>query len=122
MPTYDYVCRACEHRFEHYASMTEPALLRCPKCGRDKLERLIGAGAGILFKGSGFYETDYKRAGSKSEVPKSDAPKADAPKGDGPKADAPAPAKSGKDTGKGPPSAGGSGKDAGAPKAPDKSG
>ena len=61
MPTYDYVCRACEHRFEHFQSMQEPTLRKCPECGRLKLERLIGAGAGILFKGSGFYETDYKR-------------------------------------------------------------
>ena len=61
MPTYDYVCRACEHRFEHFQSLHEPTLRKCPECGRLKLERLIGAGAGILFKGSGFYETDYKR-------------------------------------------------------------
>ena len=61
MPTYDYVCRACEHRFEHFQSMQEPSLRKCPECGRPRLERLIGSGAGILFKGSGFYETDYKR-------------------------------------------------------------
>jgi putative FmdB family regulatory protein len=61
MPTYDYVCRACEHRFEHFQSMSDPLLRKCPRCKRSKLERLIGAGAGILFKGSGFYETDYKR-------------------------------------------------------------
>lgn len=75
MPTYDYVCRKCEHRFEQYQSMTEALLVKCPKCGREGLERLIGSGAGILFKGSGFYETDYKRAGA----PKADAPKSDAP-------------------------------------------
>ena len=69
MPTYDYVCRACEHRFEHFQSMQEPALRKCPECGRSQLERLIGSGAGILFKGSGFYETDYKR---KSPPPSSD--------------------------------------------------
>jgi putative FmdB family regulatory protein len=61
MPTYDYVCRACEHRFEHFQSMQEARLRKCPECGKLRLERLIGAGAGILFKGSGFYETDYKR-------------------------------------------------------------
>jgi putative FmdB family regulatory protein len=61
MPTYDYVCRACEHRFEHFQSMQEAPLRKCPECGKPRLQRLIGAGAGILFKGSGFYETDYKR-------------------------------------------------------------
>jgi putative FmdB family regulatory protein len=70
MPTYDYVCRKCEHRFEQYQSMTEPKLVKCPQCGREALERLIGAGAGILFKGSGFYETDYKRpAAARPEAP-----------------------------------------------------
>jgi putative FmdB family regulatory protein len=70
MPTYDYVCRKCGHRFEQFQPMTESPLAKCPKCGRDALERLIGPGAGILFKGSGFYETDYKRPAA----PKSDAP------------------------------------------------
>ena len=62
MPTYDYKCTACGHRLEHFASFSEAPLRRCPKCRKDTLERLIGSGAGILFKGSGFYETDYKRA------------------------------------------------------------
>jgi putative FmdB family regulatory protein len=61
VPTYDYACAACGHRFEHFQSFSEALLKRCPKCGKDRLERLIGSGAGILFKGSGFYETDYKR-------------------------------------------------------------
>ena len=61
MPTYDYACAACGHRFEHFQTFSEALLKRCPKCGKDRLERLIGSGAGILFKGSGFYETDYKR-------------------------------------------------------------
>lgn len=70
MPTYDYVCRKCGHRFEHFQPMSEAVLVKCPKCGRDQLERLIGAGAGFLFKGSGFYQTDYKRAvAPKSETP-----------------------------------------------------
>lgn len=60
MPTYDYICRACDHEFEHFQSMTAPVLRKCPKCGKSKLERLIGAGAGVLFKGGGFYETDYR--------------------------------------------------------------
>jgi len=62
MPTYDYRCDACGHRFEAFQSMSEAALEACPACGKPKLRRLIGAGAGIIFKGSGFYETDYKRA------------------------------------------------------------
>src|SRR5262249_9080175 len=83
MPTYDYACRSCGHRFEQFQPMTEAPLVKCPKCGREGLERLIGPGAGILFKGSGFYETDYKRpAASKPEAP---APtKADKPDAGGP--------------------------------------
>ena len=64
MPTYDYVCANCDHRFEHFQSMTSRRLRKCPECGERKLERLVGAGAGLIFKGSGFYETDYKRAGA----------------------------------------------------------
>jgi putative FmdB family regulatory protein len=86
MPTYDYVCKSCGHRFEQYQSMTEAALVKCPECGRSALERLIGSGAGILFKGSGFYETDYKRAAAPAKSDKSD--KSD-------KADKPAPGPSG---------------------------
>ena len=62
MPTYDYRCDACGHTFDAFQSMSEDALVDCPKCGEPKLRRLIGAGAGIIFKGSGFYETDYKRS------------------------------------------------------------
>jgi len=62
LPTYDYACAACGHRFEHFQSFSEALLKRCPLCGKDRLERLIGSGAGFLFKGSGFYQTDYKRA------------------------------------------------------------
>lgn len=64
MPTYDYVCDACEHRFEEFQSMKDAALTVCPKCSKPKLRRLIGGGAGIIFKGSGFYVTDYKKNGS----------------------------------------------------------
>jgi putative FmdB family regulatory protein len=65
MPTYDYECRACGHCFEAFQSMAERRLRTCPACGKPSLLRLVGAGAGVIFKGSGFYETDYKRAGSR---------------------------------------------------------
>ena len=71
MPTYAYECEACGHRFEKFQSMTARALRKCPECGAQKLQRLIGPGAGIIFKGSGFYETDYRsqsyKAGQSSE-------------------------------------------------------
>jgi putative FmdB family regulatory protein len=60
MPTYDYVCDACEHSFEEFQHMSEKPLKKCPKCGKRKLRRLFGTGAAILFKGSGFYATDYR--------------------------------------------------------------
>jgi putative FmdB family regulatory protein len=60
MPTYEYECEACEHGFEEFQSMSEPPLTKCPKCGKKKLRRLFGTGAAVLFKGSGFYETDYR--------------------------------------------------------------
>jgi putative FmdB family regulatory protein len=60
MPTYDYECSACKHAFELFQSITAAPEKKCPKCGKKKLVRLIGAGAGLIFKGSGFYITDYK--------------------------------------------------------------
>jgi len=65
MPTYDYVCQACEHKFELFQQMSAPHETTCPECGEDALKRLVGTGAGILFKGSGFYETDYRSASYK---------------------------------------------------------
>lgn len=64
MPTYDYACKECEHRFEAFQSMKDPVLTTCPTCGAEALQRLIGAGAGLLFKGSGYYLTDYKKSSS----------------------------------------------------------
>jgi putative FmdB family regulatory protein len=61
MPTYEYACRNCEDVFEVVQSMRDAPLTTCPKCGQATVKRLIGRGAGIIFKGSGFYETDYKR-------------------------------------------------------------
>jgi len=60
MPTYDYECGACGHHFELFQSISEGARRKCPSCGRLKLRRLIGAGAAVLFRGSGFYQTDYR--------------------------------------------------------------
>lgn len=62
MPTYDYECTACGHEFECFQSITEGSRRKCPACGRLKLRRVISSGAGVIFKGSGFYETDYKRS------------------------------------------------------------
>ena len=64
MPTYEYCCNECEHAFEVFQSMSAEPLRECPECGKPGLKRLIGAGAGLLFKGSGFYITDYKKSGS----------------------------------------------------------
>jgi len=60
MPTYEYQCDACEHNFDEFQSMSEPPLTKCPKCGKKKLRRVFGAGAAVIFKGSGFYQTDYR--------------------------------------------------------------
>lgn len=117
MPTYEYVCDACEHAFEEFQSMSAKHLKKCPECGKNKLRRLIGTGAGIIFKGSGFYETDYRsdsyskdkkadaetkseKSDSKSDKqsssesksqsdskPKTDQPKSDKSKSDKPKSD-----------------------------------
>ena len=65
MPTYDYICESCGSRFEQFQSITAKPLRKCSKCGKNKLKRLIGAGAGVIFKGSGFYETDYRSEGYK---------------------------------------------------------
>lgn len=65
MPTYDYRCDACGHELELFQSMSEPAKRKCPDCGKLKLKRLIGTGAAVIFKGSGFYETDYRSDGYK---------------------------------------------------------
>ena len=74
MPTYDYLCSNCGHKFEHFQSITARPLRKCPKCSKMRLQRLIGSGAGIIFKGNGFYQTDYRsesyKQGQKAEKPK----------------------------------------------------
>jgi len=95
MPTYDYVCDGCGHAFELFQSMTDSVKKTCPECGKKKLRRLIGAGGAIVFKGSGFYKTDYRSesykkgaaadSGGKSEVggKKPDSGKSDSGGGSG---------------------------------------
>jgi putative FmdB family regulatory protein len=75
MPTYDYKCDACGHKFEQFHSITANPLKKCPECGKLKLKRLFGIGAGVIFKGSGFYETDYRSEGYKKAA-SSDKPAA----------------------------------------------
>jgi len=60
MPTYEYECDACGHNFDEFQSMSEEPLKKCPQCGQLQLRRVFGTGAAIIFKGSGFYETDYR--------------------------------------------------------------
>lgn len=68
MPTYQYVCKACAHELEDFQSITEPHLTLCPKCNTHGLVRTIGTGAGLIFKGTGFYLTDYKNTSSGGET------------------------------------------------------
>ena len=69
MPTYDYKCLACDVRFEKFQGITAPPIEECPECS-GKVKRLIGAGAGLIFKGSGFYTTDYRSDGYKESAKK----------------------------------------------------
>jgi putative FmdB family regulatory protein len=83
MPIYEYQCANCGHQLEELQSISEPPLKKCPKCGKDALKKLIGSGGGLIFKGSGFYLTDYKKksssgsqSASKKEKPKDSKPPA----------------------------------------------
>ena len=73
MPTYDYICEKCGHQFEQFQSITAKPLRQCPKCRKRQLKRLIGIGSGVIFKGSGFYQTDY-RSDSYKKAEKSEKP------------------------------------------------
>ena len=94
MPTYEYQCENCGHSFEKFQSITAGSLRKCPQCKKMTLRRLIGAGAGIIFKGSGFYQTDYRtesyNIGAQSEKPASEKKDADKGKESKPKAETPA--------------------------------
>ena len=80
MPTYEYQCDACDHNFDEFQSMSDKPLKKCPKCGKSKLRRVFGTGAAILFKGSGFYETDY-RSESYKKAAKADQDASSKPSG-----------------------------------------
>lgn len=86
MPTYDYACQACGHELEVFQGINDPVLTKCPECNKKKLQRQFGTGAAIVFKGSGFYQTDY-RSDSYKKGEKADKPKSDS-SGDGKKGDA----------------------------------
>jgi putative FmdB family regulatory protein len=95
MPTYEYACSACGHCFEEFHSITAKPTVKCPACGKRKVKRLISAGAGFIFKGSGFYITDYRsdkyKADAKSDVAptaKTDTKTETGAKAEAPKADA----------------------------------
>jgi putative FmdB family regulatory protein len=70
MPTYDYECDGCGHSFELFQSISEPVKKKCPECGKPKLRRLFGTGAAVVFKGSGFYQTDYRSDSYKNAAEK----------------------------------------------------
>jgi putative FmdB family regulatory protein len=76
MPTYDYECEACGHKMEVFQGINDPLLTKCPECKKKKFKRLFGAGAAIVFKGTGFYQTDYRSESYKSSAA-ADKPAAD---------------------------------------------
>jgi putative FmdB family regulatory protein len=87
MPTYEYRCEACGHEFERFQPMTAASTRTCPVCHKRKVKRLLSTGAGLIFKGSGFYATDYRSASYK-EGAKKDSPAPAASPCDGCKKDA----------------------------------
>ncbi|NIL99052.1 MAG: zinc ribbon domain-containing protein [Planctomycetales bacterium] len=91
MPTYEYLCEACGHQFELFQSITDGPKRKCPECNKLKLRRLFGTGAAVVFKGSGFYQTDYRsesykrgaeKAKKATEDKKSDSKKSTSKKSD----------------------------------------
>jgi putative FmdB family regulatory protein len=77
MPTYDYECQSCGHRFEHFGKIHEMGLRACPNCHKKKAKRMIGAGSGFIFKGSGFYVTDSKGSSHAAATAKQSESKAE---------------------------------------------
>jgi putative FmdB family regulatory protein len=75
MPTYDYECAACDHSFELFQGINDPKKKKCPACGKLSLRRLFGSGAALLFKGSGFYQTDYRSESYKKGAAADKSPK-----------------------------------------------
>jgi putative FmdB family regulatory protein len=69
MPTYEYVCTKCGHEMEAFHSMKDTPLTKCPACRKAGLKRKVGGGAGLIFKGTGFYITDYKKKSGEKETP-----------------------------------------------------
>ena len=78
MPTYDYACEGCGHRFEVFHSIVAAPIRKCPRCKKLKVKRMIGTGAGIIFRGSGFYQTDYRSDSYKKSAESDKAPSAPA--------------------------------------------
>jgi putative FmdB family regulatory protein len=70
MPTYEYICENCGHELERFQSIKSRPLRKCPECGEKKLKRLLGTGSGVIFKGSGFYQTDYRSESYKKAAKK----------------------------------------------------
>ncbi|MEE9206791.1 MAG: zinc ribbon domain-containing protein [Gemmatimonadota bacterium] len=101
MPTYEYECDQCDHAFEAFQRISDEPIRVCPECGKRKVRRLISSGGGIVFKGPGFYATDYRKTpqadtSSKSDSSKSDSSKSDSSAGDASGADS-KPKKTGSD-------------------------
>lgn len=96
MPTYDYECQSCGHRFEKFQSMTARVMRKCPECAKRSLQRLIGPGGGFIFKGGGFYTTDYRSQSYKDGQKAAEGGKKSG--GDGKASDSKAVEKSGSDS------------------------
>ena len=77
MPTYEYRCKSCGHEFEEFQTMSADPLIMCPKCAKPTLKRLMSSGAGLIFKGSGFYLTDYKKSNTSLSSSTKSEPKSD---------------------------------------------
>jgi putative FmdB family regulatory protein len=87
MPTYEYQCDACGNKFEKFQSITSGPIRKCPKCGKNKVRRLISTGAGLIFKGSGFYITDYRSESYKEKAKSESGEKTDSSKTESGKSD-----------------------------------